>query len=278
MKRIVQDGALLFIFIVITAAIWMQFTFVSNRSESVSATEPPPKSIVVFAAAGTTAAMQDIAVIYEQQHGVKVQLNLASSAVLAKQIEAGADWDVFISANRQWMNYVLEHKSLDANSVVNLLKDQLALIVPADTNDTVFSIDNPSFAINFKGQLSLGDPNSVPAGIYAKQTLEKLGWWQYLSNKVIPAVDVVAAQRYVEAGQCQAGIVYLSGVKKSSKAKILHIFDETLHDPIYFIGIANNGCDQGKLFLDFLTNSAGAVESFKRHGFEIPIPSKTSGG
>jgi len=278
MKRIVQDGLFIFLFIVITFAIWMQFTFVSSRSESVSATEPPPKSIVVFAAAGTTAAMQDIASLYERQRGIKVQLNLASSAVLAKQIEAGADWDVFISANRQWMNYVLEHKSLDANSVVNLLKDQLALIVPADTNDTIFSIDSPSFAINFKGQLSLGDPTSVPAGIYAKQTLEKLGWWQYLSDKVIPAGDVVAAQRYVEAGQCQAGIVYLSGVKNSSKVKILHIFDETLHDPIYFIAVTNNGCDQGKLFLDFLTSSAEAAESFKHHGFETAISPKPSGG
>ena len=139
MKRIAQDGLFLFLFIVITVTIWMQFTFVSNRSESVSATEPLAKSVVVFAAAGTTAAIQDIAAVYEQQHGVKVQLNLTSSAILAEQIEAGADWDVFISANRQWMNYVIEYKSVDTNSVVNILKDRLALVVPADTNDIAFS-------------------------------------------------------------------------------------------------------------------------------------------
>jgi molybdate transport system substrate-binding protein len=230
------------------------------------------KPIVVFAAAATTAAMQDIAAMYEKQNGVKVQLNLASSATLAKQITAGADWDVFISANRQWMDYVVKHTSISADCTVNLLKDRLALIVPSDANTIVFSVKDSAFAKSFQGQLSLGDPASVPAGIYARQALEKLGWWNDLSDNVIPAVDVAAAQRYVETGQCQAGIVYLSGVKNSPKVKILHIFAPTLHDPIYFVDVAKPVSDGGKKFLEFLDNSTEAARIFKQHGFETVEP------
>lgn len=234
--------------------------------------------ILVFAAAGTAAPMQELAELYDKQNNTKIQLNLASSATLAKQITAGADWDVFISANRQWMDSVLEQSSLNPDGVVNLLKDRLALVVPADGKSFAFSTVDNSFATHFEGHLALGDPASVPAGIYAKQALEKLGWWQDLSDNVIPAVDVAAARRYVESGQCQAGIVYLSAVKDSPKLKLIHVFDEALHDPIYFIAIANTNSERGKQFLDFLAASAQAGESFEQHGFEIVASSKDAGG
>lgn len=232
-----------------------------------------PETIKVFAAAGTSAAMQRIAALYSQQNGVQVQLNLASSAVLARQIELDADWDVFISANKQWMDYVVEHKSLKAETVVKLLRDRLALVVPVDADNRTFAPDNPSFAQNFKGHLAIGNPASVPAGIYAKQALEKLGWWQYLDSKTVPAVDVAAALRYVETGQCQAGIVYLSGVKKSSKVKILYVFDESLHNSIYFLAVADAASEQGRLFLQFLSTSAGAADIFTDCGFQ-PVAKK----
>jgi molybdate transport system substrate-binding protein len=261
---------LIFLVLITAAAGFMKLVTASKERPETTASKP----IVVFAAAGTTAAMQDIAAFYPQQSGVKVQLNLASSATLAKQIAAGADWDVYISANRQWMKYVVEQKSLKADSVVNLLKDRLALIEPADGKDLAFSINDSSFARNYQGQISLGDPAGVPVGIYAKQTLEKLGWWQYLGDNVIPAVDVAAALRYVETGQCQAGIVYLSGVKNSSKVRILHVFDESLHEPIYFNAVVGNGSERGKLFLDFLTASTKASELFTAYGFETVIPER----
>ncbi len=258
---------LIFPLLVIAAAVVLRSISISKEHQVPLTAKP----IIVFAAAGTTAAMHDIAAIYKQQNGIPIQLNLASSAILAKQITAGADWDVFISANRQWMDSVVKQSSIPGDSVVNLLKDKLALIVPADAN-TPFSIDDALFAQHFQGQFSLGDPANIPVGIYAKQALEKLGWWNDLSDNVITAVDVAAAQRYVETGQCQAGIVYLSGVRHSSKVKILHIVDQILHDPICFSAVAYPVSDGGKKFLEFLMDSADAAEIFKRHGFETVEP------
>jgi molybdate transport system substrate-binding protein len=85
-------------------------------------------------------------------------------------------------------------------------------------------------------------------------------------------VDVSAALKYVETGQCRAGIVYLSGTKKSSKVKVLHVFDESLHDPIYFNAVADTGSQQGQSFLNFLSASEEASRIFKNNGFEIVIP------
>ncbi len=270
-------GILFFLITVVAAVIGAQFLSASRTPGLAAGPEQPVPAILVFAAAGTAAPMQELAELYDRQNNTKTQLNLASSATLAKQITAGAEWDVFISANLQWMDYVLEESSLNPDTVVNLLKDRLTLVAPADGEPFAFSIEDNSFATHFKGHLALGDPASVPAGIYARKALEKLGWWQDLSDNIIPAVDVAAARRYVESGQCQAGIVYLSGVKDSSKLKLIHIFDEALHDPIYFVAVANSNSRQGKLFLDFLAASPQAAKSFEHHGFEIVGSSKDTG-
>ncbi|MEJ5259487.1 MAG: molybdate ABC transporter substrate-binding protein [Anaerohalosphaeraceae bacterium] len=229
---------------------------------------PESKPIFVFAASGTAAAVQRIAALYSQENHVQIQLNLASSAVLARQIEAGADWDVFISANRQWMDYVIERKSLKAAEVVKVLKDRLALIVPADSGNMPFAAGNPSFAQHFQGLLAIGDPVTVPAGVYAKQALEKMGWWQSLSSRMVLTVDTAAILRYVETKQCQAGIVYLSSAKMSSRVLCVSVFDESLHDPIYFFATANVSSERGRLFLQYLTTSARAAEIFTACGFQ----------
>lgn len=260
-------GILFFLIAVIAAAAGLRFSGFFHASDSTMKSNQSSQPILVFAAAGTAAPMQELAELYDRHNSTKIQLNLASSATLAKQISAGADWDVFISANRQWMDSVLEQSSQNPDAIVNLLKDRLTLVIPADGEPFAFSIEDNSFAAHFEGHLALGDPASVPAGIYARQALQKLGWWQDLSDNVIPAVDVAAARRYVESGQCRAGIVYLSAVKDSPKLKLIHVFDEALHDPIYFVAAANSNSRQGKQFLDFLAASAQAAKCFEHHGF-----------
>ncbi len=268
----------LFILIAVISAVaglWVSGEF--RTSDSTLESNPSSQSILVFAAMGAAAPMQELAEIYDRQHYTKIQLNLASSATLAKQIIAGADWDVFISANRQWMDAVIEQSSLNPDGVVNLLQDRLALVRPADGEPFAFSAVNHSFAICFKGHLAMGDPASVSAGFYAKQALEKLDWWRHLSDNIIPAVDVAAVQHYVESGQCQAGIVFLSAVKNSPKLKLIHVFDQALYDPIYFVALANPDSKQGKQFLDFLAASAQAVKSFEQHGFTVVSTSEDKG-
>jgi molybdate transport system substrate-binding protein len=266
-------------FVILIALTAGAFLFQQSRRTGDLHAEPGPQSrVVVFAAAGLTLALQDCAAIYEQQTGCKVELNLASSAVLARQIEAGADWDAYVSANRQWMDYLLEKTGQSPETVTALAADRLALVSPADAEPVTVEISSGAFAKNFTGRLALGDPQSVPVGIYAKQTLEKLGWWDDLSDNVIPAVNVSAAQRYVEAGQCELGIIYLSGAKMSSKVNVIHVFEESLHEPIRFLAAAKDGSALGREFLEFLTRSPQAAEEFARNGFEAvtadggPVP------
>lgn len=260
-------GILFILIAVISAVAGVRLSGVFRACDSSLESNPSSQSILVFAAMGAAAPMQELAEIYDRQHHTKIQLNLASSATLAKQIIAGVDWDVFISANRQWMDAVIEPSSLNPDGVVNLLQDRLALVRPADGKPFAFSAEDNSFATDFKGHLAMGDPASVSAGFYAKQALEKLDWWRHLSDNIIPAVDVAAVQRYVESGQCQAGIVFLSAATNSPRLKLIHVFDQALHDPIYFVAIANTNSRQGKQFLDFLTASAQAAKSFEQHGF-----------
>jgi molybdate transport system substrate-binding protein len=225
-----------------------------------------PDRIVVFAAAGLTQAVQDCAQIFQKQPGCRVELNLASSAVLARQIVAGAPWDVYLSANRQWMEYLLEQTGRSPDTAAELAGDRLALVTPV-SQSVAFSLSR-QFAEKFTGRLATGDPQSVPVGFYARQALENLGWWDELSDNLVPAVNVSAALRYVEAGQCEFGIVYLSGAKMSRKVNIIHVFDESLHEPIRFLAAARAGSERGGQFLAFLNNAPQAAQAFQQNGFE----------
>lgn len=252
--------------IILTAASVLLY----QNARRIHDTKPQPvvlsEKIVVFAAAGLTQAMQDCTQSFQKQTGCQVELNLASSAVLSRQIAAGARWDVYLSANRQWMEYMLEQTQQEGDGVVELTADRLALVTPAGR--TVDFCADEQFARTFAGRLAVGDPQSVPVGIYAKQAFENLGWWDDLADNLVPAVNVSAAQRYVETGECEMGIVYLSGAKMSSKVNVVHIFEELLHEPIRFSAVAERGSESGRQFLEFLTRSP---EIFIRNGFVLNV-------
>ncbi len=245
-------------------------TYISTGNDHNNTQISAPKApLTVFVAAATYPAMQKIADNYKAITQIEVVLNAGSSATLARQITAGADWAVYISANRLWMNEVINKLSLKPDSQVCLLKDSLVLAVPADSPLTSDDINNTDFAINFNGYLALGDPASVPAGIYAKQALESMQWWQYLNDNVVPAIDVAAAARYIETNQCQAGIVYNSVVHNSQKVKIIHKFSENLHKPIEFMAIAKPDNQDAIDFLNYIQKGSNR-EIFRNFGFQTP--------
>ena len=159
--------------------------------------------VTVFAAASLTNAMQDLAQAYKKEKHVEGVSSFASSSTLARQIEAGAPADLFISADQKWMDYAADKKAIDPATRATLLGNSLVVRAPKASAQGAITIDEKTdwTSLLKGGRLAVGDPQHVPAGIYAKEALQKLGAWETLSPKLAPAEDVRGAQRSA-AGDC----------------------------------------------------------------------------
>lgn len=224
-------------------------------------------TVSVFAATGTITAIQQIATTYEKATGCKVVTNFGSSSALAKQIVAGADFDIYISANSNWMDFVEKKNLIDVETRQDLLGERLALIAPAESTVDCQNQTVEQILLNATGPVAVGDPMHVPAGSYAMEALHAMGCWTSIQEHRIPAPSVRAAQQAVETGQCQLGIVYRAGAAQSQKVKILGLFDETLHTPIRFSVASGANSVHGRELLKFM-NGPVAEQIFTTAGFE----------
>ncbi|UNM95044.1 molybdate ABC transporter substrate-binding protein [Ignatzschineria rhizosphaerae] len=233
------------------------------------------ENITVFAAASLQNAIDEIKVNYEKT-GNKDQIEALydSSSNLARQIEQGAPADLFISANQSWMNYLEEKNLIDDATRTNIVKNELALITYKD-NTTEYKVDfgsNDFWKATLENtRIALGDPDHVPAGLYAKEAFEKLGVWATVAPKVAAAQNVRAALLLVEVKEADLGAVYSSDASVSEKVKTVTIFPEELHEPIeYPIAIMKNQAnDSVNGFYNYLL-SDDAAEVFKKYGFASP--------
>ncbi len=226
----------------------------------------------VFAAASTTNALQEIITAFnETGHGTVVP-SFASSSTLAKQIEQGAPAGVFLSANVKWMDYLADKDMVVTGSRVDLLGNRLALIAPLDTGLAVeaISAETPLADMLDGGRLSLGDPEHVPAGIYAKKALETLGLWDSVASMVAPGSDVRAALALVERGEAPLGIVYSTDAAVTDQVTTLGLFPADSHPAITYpvALIAGQDNDTAKAFLTFLQGTEAAAV-FERYGFQV---------
>ncbi len=228
-------------------------------------------STTIFAAASTTNAITDIAKLFEQKKKAKVTHSFASSSTLAKQIEQGAPADVFLSANPKWMDYLEKKKMIVPQSRFNLLGNKIVLIAPASSSLKVHI--SPQFDLAKalgNGKLAMGDPAHVPAGIYGKQALEKLGVWQKVEPNVARAKDVRAALALVERGEAPLGVVYATDAAITKKVKVVGVFPADSHPPIIYpvALVKDRATPVAKEFLDFL-KSPEAKGIFEKYGFSV---------
>lgn len=226
------------------------------------------EEIRISAAASLTDAMNELNALWQKQHpDQQIKISFAGSSTLAKQIEHGAPADIFISADKDWADYLEERKLLDATSRIDLLKNALVVITPAnrDTQITMDSQFDPSPLL--KGRLCTGDTASVPVGKYAKQALEHYGWWDAVKRSLVETEDVRTALAFVERGECVLGIVYRTDALITDKVKIIGTFANESHPAIVYPGAltqkANTSARQFWLFLQ----SPTATEVFSRYGF-----------
>jgi len=228
-------------------------------------------TVTVFAAASATNALTDIGKIFMDNKQGKVVYSFASSSTLAKQIENGAPANVFLSADLEWMNYLVEKKMVEPDTRTDLLGNRLVLIAPEDSKATVRIAPNFDLAALLgDGKLAMGDPAHVPAGVYGKQALEKLGAWKGVEAKVAPAKDVRAALTLVERAEAPLGVVYATDAAITKKVKVVGVFPEDSHPPIVYpvALVKDRGTAAAKNFLGFL-KSADAKKVFEKYGFTV---------
>lgn len=224
------------------------------------------EKVTVFAAASLTNAMQDIATEYKTDHkNVDIVFSVASSSVLAKQIEQGAPADIFMSADQKWMTYLIYHNLVKDKE--DLLKNTLVLIAPVQSKLEKVEINtNTNWqAILPKGErLAIGDPDHVPAGLYAKESLTNLGVFDKLATQFAPASNVRDALMLVERNEAALGIVYRTDAKVSNKVKIVGIFPaDTFTSIEYPIALLK---PEAKDFYQYLKTPQAKI-IFEKYGF-----------
>jgi molybdate transport system substrate-binding protein len=228
---------------------------------------PGPTQITVSAAVSLTDALSAIGDEYGRRALGSIRFNFAASNVLARQIAHGAPVDVFISADDAQMDVVAAAHLIRQGSRAPLLTNQLAVVVPSDRPRTLRSLRDladPAFK-----RIAIGDPEAVPAGVYAKRYLEAQALWRAIEGRIVPAGSVRAALAAVETGAADAAIVYRTDARLASRATIAWVVPVADGPRILYPGaiISTSAHPQeAQKFLDFLRGpSASAI--FERFGF-----------
>jgi molybdate transport system substrate-binding protein len=224
----------------------------------------------VFAAASLTNALRGAAAGWQKHGHPAPSLAFGASSALARQIEAGAPADLFASADLQWMDYLDARGRIASGSRVNLLGNTLVLIVPSGRSFNVQMQPGFDIAGAFKGKLCTGEPGIVPVGVYAKESLENLGWWSKLGGRIVGTDDARTALAFVERGECPAGIVYATDAAISEKVEVLAPFPQSTHKPIvYPFASVKDARAETRGFLEYLATSPEAAAVFTHYGFVV---------
>lgn len=241
----------------------------SLAATSLPARAEPP---TVFAAASLTDAMEAAGAAYEEKTGERVRFSFASSSTLARQIEAGAPAGIYASANEQWMDYLEERDLIDADTRVSPISNGLVLIAPKNAEMETIEITSDTDLLGLLGsgeRLAVGDPDHVPAGIYAKQSLEALGFWEEIAPRLARADDVRAALALVSRGEAPLGIVYSTDAAIDERVKVVGRFPVDSHKPITypFALVRGEESETINALFEFLTGEE-ALAIYERYGFE----------
>jgi len=236
-----------------------------------TSTHTEDKTITVLAAASLANALDDVDTVFTTQSGIKVVARYGASSALAKQIEQGAQMDVFASADLQWMDYCARKKA----TRVNLLGNKLVLIAAKDAKIDHVTIE-PGFdlaKLAGDSRVATGDVREVPVGLYAKAALERLGAWAAVEPKMAMAENVRLALGLVARGEVPLGIVYETDAKIEPAVKIIGVFPDKADDPIiYPVALRANAKPDAARYFSFLrTQTAKSV--FEKYGFTFLIKS-----
>ena len=228
--------------------------------------------VLVFAAASLTDPVTELAARFEDETGVRADLNFGGSNSLARQIEAGAPADLFLSAGASPVDLLVEEGLAGESDVRELLGNELVVVTRLDgvQVESLESLRGERFT-----RVTVVDSGLGPAGRYAEQALRAAGSWDELLPKVVLASDVRAALSYVAAGNADAGIVYRTDAETMPELSVAYGVPPELHSPIRYLGVVLDGSDrsaEASTMLEFLM-SEDAVGEFSKFGF-LAAPSR----
>jgi len=210
--------------------------------------------ILVAAASSMTPALTEIAAEFEKTNNdIKVTFTFGSSGKLAQQIKGGAPVDVFISASSTDMDTLEKEHKIESNKRANIAKNTLVVIQQKSGEHSLLNAENPF--INEVTHFAIGNPDTVPAGIYAKEALVKMGEWEVLEPKLVFGKDVRQVLTFVETGNAERGIVFTSDAQSSDKVEVISKIDPALHSPAVYPGAIVASTEQpeaANAFLDYM--------------------------
>lgn len=228
------------------------------------------EAVTVFAAASLKNGLDAAAKAFEEATGARVTISYAGSPALAKQIEARAPADMFLSADIDWMDHLSARGLIRPDTRINLLGNGLVLVgAPGVTTALDLKPGAPLPDLLGDGRIAVGLVDAVPAGRYAKTALETLGLWDGVKDRLAQAENVRAALALVARGEAKLGIVYATDAKAEPKVNLLGTFPADSHPPIvYPVALTKTAGARAADFLRFLSSPA-ATAAFEAQGFTI---------
>ncbi|MBR9874198.1 MAG: molybdate ABC transporter substrate-binding protein [Vibrionaceae bacterium] len=236
----------------------LSFAFSSNAETNIK----------VYAASSMTNAINEISENFSDKFDVTVTPVYGGSSSIARQIMNGAPADIFISANTKWMDYLVGEKVILSDNVTSLVGNSLVLIAPKPSNTKAFNFSDGKAwqaALN-DGRLALGNPTSVPVGMYAKESLTTLDVWKDIQFSVAPAKNVRLALALVERGEAPLGIVYKTDALLTDKVTIVDEFASDTHSAIVYPAAMINDSTVSEQFFRYLKTDE-AKDVFIKYGF-----------
>ncbi len=225
--------------------------------------------LIIFGAMSLADALTEVSQRFGAVQNIKVYCNFAGSSTLQRQIEKGAPADVFISASPKQINVLQQKGLLYEDSRRAILTNRLVLVAPADRSLTMTDVG--LLTQDPIRRIAIGEPNSVPAGIYGKEALTHLGVWTAVQPKLVPGADVRSTLAYVESGEIDVGIVYQTDAAISEKVRIIYQFPDSIHSPIVYPAavLRNTGHEAiAQAFLEYL-QTAEVAAIFGKYGFSV---------
>ena len=243
-----------------------------TASSFASVSLPAAAEVTIFAAASLKEAMDEQAKKFESVAGSRVIVAYGGSNALARQIEAGAPADLFVSADEDWMDYLDRRRLLVPGSRSNLLANELVLIAPASNRATLRIAPGFGLATALgSDKLAMANPDSVPAGKYGRSALERLGVWTSIEKRVVRTDNVRAALALAARGEAAFGIVYKTDALADKSVRVVDTFPAPTHAPIVYPAalVAPGRSPAAKTLLDFLRSGA-ARPIWEKYGF-VPL-------
>lgn len=246
-------------------AVWMLLA----AALPARAAEPP---LTVFAAASLADVLPRVGAAFTARTGVPVRYSFGATSALARQVESGARADAFVSADQEWMDYLDQRRLLEPSTRRDVVSNALVLVAPADSRVQVTLAPGVDLrpALGRSGRLVTGDPASVPVGRYARAALTRLGAWQAVEPRLVPADNVRTALNFIARGEAPLGIVYATDARVEARVRVVAEMPAGSHAPIVYPAALLAEAKPGAIALMKFLDGEHAGRIFADAGFTRP--------